>query len=320
MLKEKVFQMFIAGTGEHLDYALENGLGGVIFFTHDIKTKEQFCDLVSDIKSKAIIQPFLSIDQEGGRVERTENLHTRYLSPKYAYEKGAEFLRDQTELIANELLSYGLNMNFAPCLDVNSNSNNPIIGERAFSSVSNEVCNGYDIVFPVYKNKDIIPVIKHFPGHGDADKDSHKELPQIKLTMEEMENIHILPFKHAINNGADAIMIAHLHCMCFDIDVIPTSLSKNCINYLKNVLNYKGLIISDDMYMNGVMKYGMTEACILGIKAGLNTFIYRNTSDETLKVIEDVLRRAEKDIELREKIEYSYNKNLEIKDKYNILN
>ena len=211
-------------------------------------------------------------------------------------------------------------MNFAPCLDVNSNPNNPIIGERAFSSVSDEVCKGYDIVSPIYKNNGIISVVKHFPGHGDADKDSHKELPQIRLTMEEMENIHISPFKHAINNGADAIMVAHLHCSCFDKEVLPTSLSKNCIDYLKNVLNYKGLIVSDDMYMKGVMKYGMTEACVLGIKAGLNTFIYRDTSDDTLKVIEDILRHAEKDVELREKIEYSYNKNLEIKDKYNILN
>lgn len=88
----------------------------MIFFTKDINTKDQFKNLVSDIKSKALIPPFLSIDQEGGRVERTENIHNgkKYLSAKYAYEKGEDFLHNQTKEIAQELKSYGLNLNFAP--------------------------------------------------------------------------------------------------------------------------------------------------------------------------------------------------------------
>ena len=319
MLREKVFQMFIVGTGKNLDYALENGVGGVIFFTPDIQSKAQFTCLINDIIKKDNIYPFLSIDQEGGRVERTENIHPRYLSPKYAYENGSVFLDNQTETIAKELHEYGINMNFAPCLDVNSNPNNPIIGERAFSDNPDDVCKGYDIVSTIYKKHSIIPVIKHFPGHGDADKDSHKELPQIELSMSEMEKVHIKPFKYAIDKGADIVMVAHLHCISFDKDEIPTSLSKNCINYLRNNLKFCGVTISDDMYMKGLAKYSMTDACIAGIRAGLNMFIYRDASDSTLGVIENVIKAAEKDSEPNVLIDISYNKILELKEKYSLI-
>ena len=310
MLREKVFKMFIVGTGANFDYALENNVGGVIFFTDDIQSKDSFKNLINRIKSYYNdFNPILSIDQEGGRVERTENIRKeRFLSPMFAYQKGQEYLSEQTELILSELKSFGINMNFAPCLDVNSNPNNPIIGERAFSDKTEDVCRGWDIVKPIYDKFEITPVIKHFPGHGDADTDSHLALPEINLTIEEMDNVHIYPFRHAIQTGAKVVMVAHLHCSCFDKDVIPTSLSKNCIGYLRNNLNFNGIIVSDDMYMKGLSKYNMTEACLMGINAGINMFIYRNSSDETINVIEDIIKLAQKDEKLREKIEYSYNK------------
>lgn len=320
MLREKVYQMFITGTGPKLDYALNNGLGGVIFFTRDIETKEQFKLLVSNIKNKTInILPFLSIDQEGGRVERTENIHPRYDSQRTAFQKGADCLKKQTNMIISELDEYGLNMNFAPCIDVNSNPNNPIIGERAFSDNPDDVCRGFDIVFNEYKKSDIIPVVKHFPGHGDADKDSHKELPEISLSLKEMENVHIKPFVHAINRGIDCIMVAHLHCSCFEKEPIPTSLSKNCIDYLRSKLNFKGVVISDDMFMKGVAAYGMKQSCLMGIKAGINLFIYRDASEETISLIDDIIALAQKDNELREQIEHSYDEIIKLKNKHGLI-
>ena len=318
MLRDKVFQMFITGTGKNLDYELANGLGGVIFFTRDIDSESQFTDLINNIKSGAKYPPFLSIDQEGGRVERTENLHPRFKSPKDAFESGEEFLTNQTGVMLDELLKYGINMNFAPCLDVNSNPDNPIIGERAFSDSPEDVIKGFDIVQRVYKEKKIIPVVKHFPGHGDADKDSHKELPQINLGLPEFEKTHIYPFKHAIEKGVEAVMVAHLYCTCFDDEVIPTSLSKNCIDYLRKTLGFNGVVISDDMFMKGVAKYGMTQACVMGIKAGINLFIYRDASDETLNVIEDIARLAETDDEIRNCVEASHSKITDLKKKYQL--
>ena len=145
---------------ENLKKALNDGLGGVIFFTQNIKTPDQIKDLIKNINAQCEVPPFLSIDQEGGRVERTENIHNgkKYLSAKFAAEKGEEFLKNQTEQIAIELKNYGFNLNFAPCLDVNTNPNNPIIGERAFSNDTDEVIKYGKIVTETYIENGIIPV------------------------------------------------------------------------------------------------------------------------------------------------------------------
>ncbi|MBO6257003.1 glycoside hydrolase family 3 protein [bacterium] len=320
-LKTKLYQMFILGLeGGGYEYALQQGLGGIIFFTKDIQTENQFKNLINNIKAKSIIHPFLSIDQEGGRVERTENIHhgKKYLSAKFAFEKGQNFLALQTQAIAQELKSYGINLNFAPCIDVNTNPNNPIIGERAFSSNPDDVIKGEKIVSDVYRENDIIPCVKHFPGHGDANTDSHLTLPEIDLSLEEMEQTHIKPFKYAIQNGIEMIMAAHLHCTCFERDEIPTSLSINALSYLRNHLGYSGIIISDDMVMKGVAKFGQLEACIMGIKAGLNMFIYRNSDTQTIDMIEQLYTIAMKNKELKEKIELSYSKITQLKKKFNI--
>lgn len=323
-LKEKINQMFILGTeGNGYKKLLQEGLGGIIFFTKDIQSAEQFKNLTSDIKKHSTIQPFLSIDQEGGRVERTENIHNgkKYLSAKFAFQKGFDFLKQQTKEIAIELKSYGINLNFAPCVDTNTNPNNPIIGERAFSANPDEVAACGYLVAEEYKNNGIIPCIKHFPGHGDANTDSHLTLPVIELPLNELENTHIKPFKilTLTDKGIDMVMVAHLHCKCFNQEELPTSLSTEAISYLRKKLNYNGIIISDDMIMKGVAKYEPWKACERGIRAGLNMFIYRNSTPETLDIIEKIYQKALTDKELQEKIEFSYNKIIDLKKKYSII-
>ena len=320
-LKTKLYQMFILGTdGDGYKKALSNGLGGMIFFTKDIQTPNQFKTLINDIKSISKITPFLSIDQEGGRVERTENIHNgkKYLSAKFAFEKGEDFLKKQTENIANELKSYGINLNFAPCIDVNTNPNNPIIGERAFSNTLDDVIRAEKIVSQTYRENGIIPCAKHFPGHGDANTDSHLTLPEINLTLQEMEKTHIKPFKACAKN-IEMVMVAHLHCTCFEKDVIPTSLSKKTISYLREKLGFEGVTISDDMIMKGVAKFGNVEACEMGIRAGLNMFIYRNSTPQTINIIETIAKKAETDDELRQNIEKSYEKITHLKSTKNML-
>lgn len=320
-LKTKLYQMFILGTdGDGYKKALTNGLGGMIFFTKDIQTPNQFKTLINDIKSISKITPFLSIDQEGGRVERTENIHNgkKYLSAKFAFEKGEDFLKKQTENIANELKSYGINLNFAPCIDVNTNPNNPIIGERAFSNTPDDVIRAEKIVSQTYRENGIIPCAKHFPGHGDANTDSHLTLPEINLTLQEMEKTHIKPFKASAKN-IEMVMVAHLHCTCFEKDVIPTSLSKKTISYLREKLGFEGVTISDDMIMKGVAKFGNVEACEMGIRAGLNMFIYRNSTPQTINIIETIAKKAETDDELRQNIEKSYEKITHLKSTKNML-
>lgn len=313
-LKAKLYQMFVLGLdgtdlkdSPNLVKALQNGLGGVIFFTQNIKKEEQFKNLIKKIKNRAKIAPFLSIDQEGGRVERTEYIFggKRYLSAKFAAQKGGEFLREQTEQISRELKKFGINLNFAPVLDVNTNPNNPIIGERAFSDNPDEVIKFGRVVVETYLKNGIIPCAKHFPGHGDASVDSHIALPKIDLSLDEMEKTHIKPFKEV---DVPMIMVAHLYCTAFDKEETPSSLSKNVIGYLRGKLNYQGLIITDDMVMGGVLGIDGVQACTQAIKAGVNLLLYRNSFDETIEIIENLAKLAQNDKELNKNIEISFEK------------
>ena len=314
-MEKLVYQMFILGC-QNLDEALKKGLGGVIFFTKDIQDEKSFKELITDIKSKALIAPFLSIDQEGGRVERTENIRPKRLSARYAFQEGA--LQSQSEEISRELREYGINLNFAPCADVNTNPNNPIIGERAFSNNPDEVIEGVKIFTEASRKFGVIPCVKHYPGHGDADKDSHLTLPVIDLPLTEMEKTHIKTFKYAVDNNIEMVMAAHLHCTCFDKETIPASLSPNAIGYLRTKLGYNGVVISDDMVMKGVQDYGSLEACIMGINAGLDMFIFRDSDDKTLELIEELCKVVEKDVDLQQKVLKSNERISRLKCKYNI--
>ncbi len=315
-LRTKVYQMFILGTdGGGYKEALRCGLGGMIFFTKDILSAEQIKNVTDECRKLALIPPFLSIDQEGGRVERTENIHggKKYLSARYAFEKG--ILASQTAEIAQELCSYGINLNFAPCIDVNTNPQNPIIGERAFSDRPEDVIAAEKIVSRTYEQNGIIPCVKHFPGHGDASVDSHLGLPEIDVPLNEMEKLHIAPFKSAIENGIDMVMVAHLHCTCFDKEVLPTSLSENALHYLRKKLGFNGVAISDDMIMKGVAEqFTPIEACVKGIKAGLNMFIYRHSTSDIIETIEKIAELAKTDAVLSEKIDDSFNRIIKLKN------
>lgn len=317
-MEKLVHQMFILGC-EDLDEALKKGLGGVILFTKDIQSEGELKEKIKDIKSKSLISPFISIDQEGGRVERTENIRPKRESAKYAFQKGKDFLLKQSNEILRELKTWGFNLNFAPCIDVNTNPKNPIIGERAFSNNPEEVIEGAKIFIETSRKNGIIPCVKHFPGHGDADKDSHLVLPRIELSKAEMERSHIKPFIWAIENNIEMIMVAHLHCTCFDKDVKPTSLSKNAIGYLRNDLNYKGVLISDDMVMKGVQDYGSLDAVIKGIDAGLDLFIFRNSDSDTLNLIKELVKIVEKDKSLQNRVRESNERIMALKKLYGII-
>ena len=254
-LRQKIAQMFILGfngtfynLNRNFVDLMKNGLGGVIFFTHNINSEKQFKELISNLSKEASIPMFFSIDQEGGRVERTEKIHNgkKYLSAKQAYQMGHSYLINQTKEIALELKNYGINMNFAPVLDVNTNDSNPIIGERAFANNPDDVINASKAVIKEYEKYNIITVGKHFPGHGETSIDSHKGLPIVELNEKFMQEVHIRPFKEAIKLNIPAIMVAHVLYPCFDNE-FPASISKKIISeILIKDCNFNGVIVSDD--------------------------------------------------------------------------
>ena len=328
-LKEKINQLFILGyEGEDFrandDFVnlLKNGLGGVIFFTQNIVEIKQFKEQVKLIKSVSKIPPFLSIDEEGGRVERFENLNKnypngkKYLSAKYIAKQGEKALTEQIQKISDDLKKFGLNMNFAPVLDVNSNPDNPIIGERAYSDDPDEVAKYALIVNNIYNKNGIITVGKHFPGHGDTKKDSHIEMPVVDSDFSEFEKIHIFPFKKAIEVNIPALMIAHVHYNCFDEEKVPASISKNVLNYLYQNLKFKGLVISDDMEMGGIKMYSPIEAVIKMLKSGVNCFIYRHCTKEVVELLKKLYRIAKDDVELQKAIDVSIGKISDLKKRF----
>lgn len=328
-LREKINQLFILGyegsdfkTNKNFVELLRNGLGGVIFFTQNILTENQFKAQVNEIKNLAKIPLFLSIDEEGGRVERFENINShykggkKYLSAKYIAERGEKALISQTQNIAEELKYFGLNMNFAPVLDVNSNPKNPIIGERAYSDNPEDVAKYALLVNEIYTKNNIITVGKHFPGHGDTNKDSHIEMPKVNIDFETFEKIHIYPFKKAIEQEIPALMIAHVYYKCFEKEKIPASLSKNVLDYLRNNLKYEGLIITDDMEMGGVSNISKIEALKTMLKNGINCFIYRTCTQEITDLLKELEKEAKRDFLLQEAIEKSYSKNLSLKKRF----
>ena len=328
-LKKKINQLFILGyQGDDFrlnkDFVslLKNDLGGVIFFTQNIINEKQFKSQVEEIKNISSCPPFLSIDQEGGRVERFENLNKdcpngkKFLSAKYIAQKGEKAVIKQTQEISDYIKSFGLNMNFAPVLDVNSNPDNPIIGERAYSDDPKEVTKYALLVNEIYNRNGIITVGKHFPGHGDTKKDSHLEMPSVDMDFDEFEKIHLYPFKKAVENNIPAIMVAHVHYKCFDKEKIPASISKNVLNYLINTLDYKSLIISDDMEMGGIKGYTKFEAVTAMLKNGVNCFICRTCSEEIVNLLEEIETSSKTDENLKLAIENSYSKILDLKKRF----
>lgn len=303
-LSEQVNSMFILGykgqnPSEKLQALVEKNLGGVIFFAENILERESFKNAINTLKT---LQPQIitSIDQEGGRVERTKNLPDKieYISPLEIIKAPENLIEKHYEILSCELADFGINMNFAPVLDIHTNPNNPVINNRAFGTNAQDVIKYSKIARNAMRKYGIATVGKHFCGHGEADVDSHFDLPMIDLPMSELSE-HILPFKAAIEDGIDAIMAAHVHFTAFDREIIPASLSKNVLRYLLNDLNFQGLVISDDMVMGGVTKAcSSLEACICGIKAGIDMFIFRDTTDDVLKLLQDLEIAAYEDEEL----------------------
>lgn len=328
-IKEKINQLFILGyDGEDFklnkDFVslLQDGLGGVIFFTQNILNENQFKTQTENIKRVSKYPPFLSIDEEGGRVERFENINKNYpnrkkfLSAKYIAQKGEKSVINQTQKISDDLKKFGLNMNFAPVLDVNSNPNNPIIGERAYSDNPKEVAKYALLVNKIFNKNKIITVGKHFPGHGDTKTDSHLEMPVVNMDFDELEKNHIYPFKKAIENKIPAIMVAHVHYKCFDKEKIPASVSKNVLSYLISNLKYEGLIVSDDMEMGGIKSYTKLEAVVKMLKNGVNCFIYRTCNEDVIELLKDIETLSKQDADLKTAIENSYWKIINLKKRF----
>lgn len=304
-LKDKIGQMIFVSY-RTLDYNddLDNILktvkpGGFILFGENISTYEQVSEYVKKIKSTADIPMMISIDQEGGRVQRIKNLpdaNALEIPSMYTLgkTKNKELSKNVGKVLASELVPFGINTDFAPSLDIFSNPNNTVIGQRAFGSDAQTVI---DMAIPFsngMQEEGIIPVYKHFPGHGDTDSDSHVELPVVNKTKEELLENELLPFKAAIENDAQMIMVAHIALPEITGNYVPATLSKEIVNgILREELGFNGVVITDAVEMKALAdNYSQEDICKMAINAGVDMILMPEDPIKALDTIEKLVNEG----------------------------
>lgn len=328
-LEEKIGQLFIVGfegeeiNDEIVDLVKNQKVGGLIYFSRNIVHSNQIINLNNEIKAiEKDIPLFISVDEEGGVVSRVPEEFVKLPSSGYIGQFNDENLSYNVgKIIAKELNSLGFNMDFAPVLDIDSNPNNTVIGERAFGNNSEIVSRLGIKTMEGIKDGKIIPVVKHFPGHGDTDVDSHYGLPIVKKTLEELENLEFIPFKNAIDNGADVVMISSIILESIDNEYPATMSKKVTTDILRDSLGFDGVIATDDMTMGAIVdNYNLADAVIMSINAGSDLVLVCHGYDDIINSIVAVKDAVNSKIISEEKIDESVYRILKLKDKYNVNN
>lgn len=344
-LDQQIGEMIILGfRGTEVDESSKiisdiNGydIGGIILFDYDVPSKtwgrnienpKQTKKLIEDIKNLTKKDLFIAVDAEGGCVNRIKS--------KYGFaqiesaqvmgedEPGKTFLKASP--LGLELDYLGFNLNFAPVVDVNTNPDNPVIGyfERSFSDDPQKVYEHASYFIDAMHEYNIITAIKHFPGHGSSKDDSHLGLVDVTNTYN--KEIELLPYKKLIEeNKLDMIMTAHVMNQNIDSENPATLSSIFLQNILRNELNYDGIIVSDDMQMGAIVdNFGFEDSIIKAINSGCDLLIFSNNNreydEDIAKKAIEVIKNAVKENKItEERINDSYNKIRQLKQKYGIL-
>lgn len=285
-------QLFMIGlegptlTGSEAEFMAENNIGGVTLFARNLHTPEQIHKLCTDLyqlknRMPSKMPPFIAIDMEGGRVHRLKSPFTQWPSlGKLAATDSTSAAFKFSNLMGQELRALGINLDFAPCVDVLSNPKNELIGDRSLGSDPEFVAKMASAVVRGYIKAGIIACAKHFPGHGNTVIDSHFDLPIEKVDMATLQERELIPFKKAIRARLDMIMTAHIKYTEIDPE-FPATLSHKIIHdLLRTELRYRGLIVTDDLDMKALTKnYKREEIPVLALQAGCDVLLYCNEFD-----------------------------------------
>jgi beta-N-acetylhexosaminidase len=256
-------------------------VSGVVLYARNIESPAQvraLCDEIRSAAGRVNPLPLIAVDQEGGRVARFSDPPFTWFPPARACslfccrnESVAEAVGAAT---AAELRAVGIDVNFAPVLDVDSNPRNPVIGDRAFSE-DPRAAAALGIAFAKGSlSRGILPVGKHFPGHGDTSADSHKELPVVRAGRRTLLRRELLPFRRAARAGIPALMTAHVMYPALD-RALPATLSRKILHdLLREQLRFRGAVFSDALEMKAIAdRYGLGEAAVLAAAAGCDVVL-----------------------------------------------
>lgn len=305
-LKEKIGQLFMVAAYSNKDNAHKQeilnlvknyNIGGLIFFQGGPMRQAV---LNNEYQQNAKIPLFMAMDAEWGLAMRIDS------SVKYPRQMTLGAIRDQTLIyemgkqIALQSRRIGMQINFAPVVDINVNPLNPVIGTRSFGENKEEVANRAIQYMKGMQDQYVLANAKHFPGHGDTDTDSHLALPVIKHPASRLKEIELYPFRRIFDEGIKSVMVAHIHIPAIDATPNkPTTLSYNAVtNILKNEMGFKGLAFTDALNMKGVANYnepGQTD--LMALKAGNDVLLYPMDVPKAIEVIEKAVNNGEVKIE-----------------------
>jgi beta-N-acetylhexosaminidase len=255
----------------------EIGVGGIIYYVwaNGLGSSQQVQSLSQGLQSLASIPLFISIDQEGGRVTRLKSGFTVFPSNGILGRSGYPQLAETAAFtMGQEMRAVGINLNFAPVVDVNCNPDNPVIGDRSFGACPKSVTEYGRRALEGYARAKVFAALKHFPGHGDATADSHVSLPLVQKTREELMAVELYPFQK-LAPFADMIMTAHILVPALDPDNCSTFSSKILKELLRSEFGFQGIVISDSLVMEGVLSQGISveQAALRALQAGCDMLI-----------------------------------------------
>jgi len=276
------------------------GAGHVILFARNVERPEQVAELVRELQEIARDagheRPLLvAVDQEGGRVARLREPWTLWPPLRAVGRTGSEeTARRMGRALAHELSACGIRCDFAPVVDVDTNPNNPVIGDRSFGDDPDLVGRlGAAMIRGLQEGK-VAACAKHFPGHGDTDLDSHLDLPAVEHGLSRLQDVELRPFRMAIEAGVATIMTAHVVVRELD-DGRPATLSPRVIDaLLRQEMKYGGVVVADDLEMKAVAKsWKLGEAAVLAAQAGCDILPVCKTPDAQVEAMEGLIRAAE---------------------------
>ncbi|OWK74740.1 glycoside hydrolase [Flavobacteriaceae bacterium JJC] len=299
---EKLGQLFIIAlyTNKGEDFinnvrntVVNEQIGGLILMQDDAARE---INLVNEFQSKSKVPMMIGMDAEWGIFQRIATAHKFPWAMTLGAIQNKNLIKEMAAKIAEDCKRMGINWDFAPVVDVNTNPDNPIIGNRSFGSEVSNVVSSAMAYSNGLQDNNILAAIKHFPGHGDTNTDSHLDLPVVSHDLTRLNAVELAPFKALMDKGIGGVMVAHLYVPALESGKgIPASVSKNIITgLLKEKYGYKGLIITDALNMGAVAKrYKPGELDALAFKAGNDIMLFSDGVKEGKRLIQSAIDNKE---------------------------
>ena len=323
---EKLGQLLIIGIRGHslstseAEFIITNNIGGVILFARNIDNPEQIHSLCKSIqalrhKTRDKLPLFIGVDQEGGRVARMKAPFTQWPPLSYIGKLDSTSVAFKFAMdMGTELRAVGINLDFAPCVDILTNPKNSVIGDRSLSTDPEQVAKLASALVRGYIKSGIIPCAKHFPGHGNTLLDSHEALPIEEIDLDRLKSVELVPFKKVFRARLDMVMTAHIKFPKIDPD-FPVTLSEKFLKgLLRQELRFRNIIISDDLDMKALAaNYPVDQIPVMALQAGCDILLYCNNFEHPQMAM-DSLMKAAKDHKINGKqIDESYNRIVTLK-------